>query len=90
MILIPCPWCGPRDHTEFTYGADGTLTRPAPEAADSAWMAYVYLRDNPKGPHTELWLHSGGCRRWLRVERDTVTHRVRGAAFATQTPGVKR
>ena len=22
MILIPCPWCGDRDETEFSYGAE--------------------------------------------------------------------
>ena len=21
MMLITCPWCGPRAHVEFTYGA---------------------------------------------------------------------
>ncbi|MGZ8625813.1 MAG: sarcosine oxidase subunit delta, partial [Actinomycetota bacterium] len=20
MLLIPCPWCGPRDEVEFRYG----------------------------------------------------------------------
>ena len=25
MMLIPCPWCGQRNQTEFTYGGDATL-----------------------------------------------------------------
>ena len=35
MMLIPCPWCGPRPETEFTFGEDATLTRPADPAAIS-------------------------------------------------------
>ena len=35
MLLIPCPWCGPRAQAEFTYGGDATLTRPAPDAPAS-------------------------------------------------------
>ena len=41
-----------------------------------AWFDYVYLRDNPKGGTDEYWQHSGGCRAWLVVERDTLTHEV--------------
>ena len=51
MLLIPCPWCGPRNQIEFTYGGDATLRRPAPDAPEAAWVDYVYLRDNPCGPH---------------------------------------
>ena len=32
------------------------------------------MRDNPKGPFRERWVHSAGCRRWFVVTRDTVTH----------------
>jgi heterotetrameric sarcosine oxidase delta subunit len=35
MLLIPCPWCGPRNQIEFTYGGDATVRRPAPDAAVS-------------------------------------------------------
>ena len=58
VLLIPCPWCGPRAQIEFTYGGDATLQRPAPDAPEAQWLAYVYVRDNPCGPHDELWLHS--------------------------------
>ena len=75
MLVIDCPHCGPRVQAEFTYaGAD--LARPTPHASAEAWFAYVYLRDNPKGPHVELWQHSAGCRAWLRVRRDTRTHDI--------------
>ena len=51
-MLIPCPHCGQRPHSEFTYGGDATLRRPAEpaRASDEAWFDYVYLRDNPRGP----------------------------------------
>ena len=28
MLLIPCPWCGKRDHVEFTYGGDAFASVP--------------------------------------------------------------
>jgi len=89
MIEIPCPWCGPRPHTEFSYGGDATVRRPAdPQSVTlEAWLDHVYLRDNPRGPHEEWWHHVAGCRRWLRVRRDTATHEVLGAAFAASAGG---
>jgi sarcosine oxidase subunit delta len=78
-MKIPCPFCGPRDAHEFAYLGDATLCRP--EGADG--MAdYVYLRDNPAGPHSELWYHGQGCRSWLVVERNTLDHSVAGARLA--------
>ena len=81
MLLITCPWCGPRAHIEFTYGGDATADRPADPDAVSAeeWLDHVYLRDNPRGPHNEWWQHSSGCRSWIKVRRDTWTHRVHGS-----------
>ena len=80
MLLIPCPWCGPRAHVEFTYGGDAAAPLPAKAADDAAWYDALYLRDNPRGPHAELWHHSAGCRRWLKVRRDTLSHEVLAAA----------
>src|SRR5438552_1800635 len=76
LALFPCPYCGPRNQIEFTYGGDATLRRPAPNAPESAWVDYVYLRDNPCGPHDELWYHGAGCRSWFKVRRDTRTHQI--------------
>jgi len=77
-MLIPCPHCGERPHSEFTYGVDATLRRPADPAgtADEDWTAYLYIRRNPEGPHRELWHHTLGCEQWLEVERDTLSHRI--------------
>lgn len=84
MMLIPCPYCGPRDVTEFTYGGDGNVRQPtgADASPEAAWSAYVYLRDNRRGPHDEVWQHSAGCRRWIRVRRNTLTHEVLTSAPA--------
>ena len=81
MLLITCPWCGPRAQIEFTYGGDASIVRPADPDAVSAgeWLDHVYLRDNPRGPHDEWWQHSAGCRSWIRVRRDTWTHRMIGS-----------
>ena len=78
-MRIPCPYCGPRDLQEFSYHGDATLKRPG---AESAFHDYVYLRDNPAGPHREYWQHVAGCRSWLVVTRDTRTHEITAAAFA--------
>jgi len=82
MLLLECPWCGPRAQSEFTYGGDATIERPADPQAVSRqeWLDYVYLRENPRGPHLEWWHHSSGCRGWFKVKRNTWTHEVLGSA----------
>ncbi|MEJ7696926.1 MAG: sarcosine oxidase subunit beta family protein [Candidatus Limnocylindrales bacterium] len=76
MLLIPCPHCGPRDETEFKYGGQAGIAYPAdPDAlTDAEWLDYLFLRDNPKGPWRERWVHTAGCRRWFDVTRDTLTN----------------
>ena len=82
MLRINCPFCGERDHSEFTYGGDATVSYPALDAPLEAWIDAVYVRANPKGPHRERWQHSDGCRLWLIVERDTMTHEITSVAPA--------
>jgi len=78
MLLIDCPWCGKRDETEFAYGGEAHIARPAqPDAiSDEAWADYVFLRSNPKGAHRERWFHAHGCRRWFNLARHTVSHEI--------------
>ena len=78
MLLIPCPWCGARDESEFTCGGEAHIRRPAdPDALDDAhWADYLFMRANPKGSHRERWCHSHGCGRWFNVERNTATHEI--------------
>jgi len=85
MLRILCPICGLRDETEFTYGADATIRRPHMNENDAkAWHDYVFIRDNPRGPHKEYWHHVTGCRQWLVVERDTLTHEIFGTYLARE------
>lgn len=81
MHQINCPWCGVRDETEFQYQGDASVTRPAPDADEVDFFDYVYIRDNPKGWHTEWWHHVGGCRQWVKVVRNTVTHEIRATGL---------
>ena len=78
MMLITCPWCGPRDETEFHYGGEANLAHPSDTFAlsDAEWADYVFTRANPRGDFAERWSHSAGCRRWFNVVRDTVTHEI--------------
>ena len=78
-MRIPCPHCGPREPSEFAYLGDASLARPADPADEDAVSAYVYLRDNPAGPHREYWYHGAGCRAWLVVTRDTLSHAILAA-----------
>ncbi len=77
MILIPCPYCGPRNASEFRYiGEQGS--RPDPnQTTPAAWRSYLYMQSNEAGWVAETWWHGSGCRRYLVVERDTVTNELR-------------
>ena len=76
-MRIACPYCGERDLQEFAYHGDAAKARPdGMEATPDAMHEYVYLRDNPAGPHRELWYHAAGCHAWLAVVRDTRTHTI--------------
>ncbi len=78
MLLIPCPWCGPRPENEFRYGGEAHIVRPPDPMAlnDAAWADFLYMRTNPKGMHAERWRHIHGCGRFFNAERDTVTDRI--------------
>jgi heterotetrameric sarcosine oxidase delta subunit len=76
MLSIPCPFCGRRDETEFTYGGSTHVTRPELSSTDREWTHYLYHRENTKGPYRERWLHIFGCGRWFNVQRDTTTHEI--------------
>jgi heterotetrameric sarcosine oxidase delta subunit len=88
MLLIACPWCGERDETEFRYGGQAHVGYPAdPDAlTDDEWAEYLFVRDNPKGPFAERWVHSAGCRRWFNVIRDTVSYQIRAVYKIGEEP----
>ncbi|HKE51848.1 MAG TPA: sarcosine oxidase subunit delta [Actinomycetes bacterium] len=76
MMLITCPWCGPRIEIEFHYGGEAGVAYPEnpAELSHEEWGRYLFVRANPKGEFFERWCHSAGCRRWFDLRRDTVTH----------------
>ena len=78
MLLIPCPWCGPRDEVEFRYGGQAHLAYPSdPESlSDEEWADYLFMRDNPRGWWSERWMHAAGCRRWFDLTRNTATNEI--------------
>jgi sarcosine oxidase subunit delta len=82
-MRITCPYCGFRDSQEFTCLGDAAPHRPDPTTADAAttFHDYVYLRDNSAGEKRELWYHTNGCRRWLEVTRNTLTHEIYSVNF---------
>ncbi len=76
MIRIKCPYCGERDHNEFTYGGDASIKYPALDASEAEWTEAIFFRENIKGIQKETWHHTNGCRLWLEVERSTITHEI--------------
>ncbi len=83
MITLSCPWCGPRNVTEFAYGGESGARPDPATATPQPWRRYLYTNANPAGPVTETWLHRAGCRRYLVVERDTTTNEI----LAIRRPG---
>ncbi|MBC3193386.1 sarcosine oxidase subunit delta [Pseudonocardia sp. C8] len=77
MMLLPCPWCGPRSAGEFRFtGESGPRPDPTTTTTDE-WRSYLYLQDNPCGWSREGWYHGAGCRRFFTVERNTLSNEVR-------------
>ncbi len=86
MLRINCPFCGERDHSEFSYGGDASIVYPALDAPLKDWTNAVFERANIRGMQSETWQHGTGCRQWLVVERDTMTHEIKSVKAAH--PGV--
>lgn len=77
MLIVNCPWCGPRNSADLRYVGE---TRPRPDpasATEEEWRTYLYVRDNPAGWTTETWYCRAGCRRYFVVERHSVTNEIR-------------
>ena len=76
MMVLPCPWCGPRNVTEFRYGGEAGQRPPPDAATEQQWRRYLYFHSNPMGLVTETWYHRAGCRCYFQVRRDTATNQV--------------
>lgn len=88
MLRIPCPWCGERNVNEFHCGGEAHIARPADADTvdDEAWASYLFMRQNPKGPHHERWSHAHGCRRWFHIIRDTESDQVLAVYLMNEAP----
>jgi sarcosine oxidase subunit delta len=75
MHIIPCPFCGPRDETEFRYGAEAGKQRGTAASSAEQWARYLYFQDNPKGDSSEIWVHLTCCEFFV-LERNSVTHEI--------------
>lgn len=75
MLVILCPHCGPRNSDEFSFQGE-IRSRPSPDTDASTWRRYLYMKDNVSGWQTERWFHVSGCRRFLDIERHTVTNEI--------------
>ena len=75
MLLIACPYCGPRPELEFSHAGQAHIARPENPADETAedWGGYLYMRTNVKGVHAERWRHIHGCARFFNALRDTTT-----------------
>ena len=76
MIRIKCPYCGERDHSEFTYGGDASIQYPSLDGTEKEWVKAIFFRKNIFGKQLETWHHANGWRMWLEVERSTKTHEI--------------
>lgn len=77
MLQIPCPFCGPRNESEFSFGGPVGPDRPDPQTTtDEEWVEYLTVVPNPLGPVQERWWHVKGCGTWLTIWRHTLTHDI--------------
>lgn len=88
MLFLACPYCGPRDETEYHYGGQAHVAYPEnpSELTDREWAEYLFFRDNPQGLFAERWVHNAGCRKWFNVVRNTETHAVLAVYRLTDPP----
>ena len=77
MMLIPCPFCGKRNESEFIFGGAVGADRPDPNSvSDAEWVEYLTVVPNPLGSVQERWWHARGCGEWVTIWRDTRTHDI--------------
>lgn len=85
MQLFPCPFCGPRDETEFHFGGEADNSRPEGENVPARdWAGYLHMRTNSKGATREIWVHLT-CGEFFVMERNTIDHVV-AASVAFEEP----
>jgi len=85
MQIFTCPFCGPREETEFHFAAEAGKARPEPAEAvsDVEWAEYLFMNAAPRGNSHEIWVHLT-CGEFFLMTRNTVT---RDIAQVTALPG---
>ncbi|SHF80001.1 sarcosine oxidase subunit delta [Litoreibacter ascidiaceicola] len=80
MQIFPCPFCGPRNETEFHFAGELGKVRPdtGKEVNARDWATYLYAQRNEKGLVREVWLHLT-CSELFVMERDSLTMDVRAS-----------
>jgi heterotetrameric sarcosine oxidase delta subunit len=76
-IRIPCNHCGDRPIEEYLYGEIFDVPDEIHDPDDRD-LDRGFMHSNTQGPVTEAWFHLFGCRRWVRVTRDTRTDEILG------------
>ena len=46
MILVPCPYCGPRNASEFRWCGEVKSRPDSNRATPEQWRDYLYLKSN--------------------------------------------
>ncbi|MCZ4351223.1 sarcosine oxidase subunit delta [Roseovarius aestuarii] len=77
MQIFTCPFCGPRNETEFHFAGELGKIRPATAEKITAqeWASYLYTQRNEKGRVQEVWMHLT-CSELFVMERDSVSMQV--------------
>jgi len=73
VLLIPCPYCGERDESEFDYGGR-TVDLPELNASSVEWHKALHLHEVDKNFIDEDWFHTVGCESWIRLKRNPDSH----------------
>ncbi len=76
MLLIHCPYCGPRPELEFSYarpGAHRASGRSLEPSTPTTGPSFSTCVTNTRGVHAERWRHVHGCARFFNALRDTTT-----------------
>jgi len=74
MKLMPCPWNGPRNISEFICRGEVTAV-PDADCSDGEWSEYVFMENNIAGEVCEWWIHTPSSF-WFIVRRDTRSEEI--------------
>lgn len=74
-LRLTCPHCGTRPIEEWIYGEILDVPADLVDAGDVA-LDRGFFHTNREGDVEEAWFHLYGCRRWVRIGRDTRTDEV--------------